>query len=97
MPAVLACSAGAETQRCDRQKRHAFAVKTASISGLVVEYIVAIDVTRVRFPDDALTFYFYFSSAYSHDILGIFVSVGLGHLWIYLDENVANRIDCGAS
>ena len=26
----------------------------ASISGLVVEYIVAIDVTRVRFPADAL-------------------------------------------
>ena len=28
------------------------------ISGLVVEYIVAIDVTRVRFPADALTFFF---------------------------------------
>ena len=27
-----------------------------SISGLVVEYIVAIDVTRVRFPADALYF-----------------------------------------
>ena len=27
---------------------------TISISGLVVEYIVAIDVTRVRFPADAL-------------------------------------------
>ena len=27
-----------------------------SISGLVVEYIVAIDVTRVRFPADALCF-----------------------------------------
>ena len=26
-----------------------------SISGLVVEYIVAIDVTRVRFPADALS------------------------------------------
>jgi hypothetical protein len=26
----------------------------ARISGLVVEYIVAIDVTRVRFPADAL-------------------------------------------
>lgn len=26
----------------------------SSISGLVVEYIVAIDVTRVRFPADAL-------------------------------------------
>ena len=25
------------------------------ISGLVVEYIVAIDVTRVRFPDDAFS------------------------------------------
>ena len=32
-----------------------------SISGLVVEYIVAIDVTRVRFPADAL-FSFQFSS-----------------------------------
>ena len=28
-------------------------VRSASISGLVVEYIVAIDVTRVRFPVDA--------------------------------------------
>ena len=27
---------------------------STSISGLVVEYIVAIDVTRVRFPADAL-------------------------------------------
>ena len=27
--------------------------KAASISGLVVEYVVAIDVTRVRFPADA--------------------------------------------
>ena len=32
----------------------------ASISGLVVEYIVAIDVTRVRFPADA--FYLFFSA-----------------------------------
>ena len=29
--------------------------KHMSISGLVVEYIVAIDVTRVRFPADALS------------------------------------------
>ena len=29
------------------------------ISGLVVEYIVAIDVTRVRFPADALLFLFW--------------------------------------
>ena len=29
-----------------------------SISGLVVEYIVAIDVTRVRFPADALLRFF---------------------------------------
>ena len=28
-----------------------------SISGLVVEYIVAIDVTRVRFPADAILFF----------------------------------------
>ena len=28
--------------------------KGSSISGLVVEYIVAIDVTRVRFPADAI-------------------------------------------
>ena len=28
-----------------------------SISGLVVEYIVAIDVTRVRFPADALVYF----------------------------------------
>ena len=31
-------------------------VEDSSISGLVVEYIVAIDVTRVRFPADALIF-----------------------------------------
>ena len=30
----------------------------ASICGLVVEYIVAIDVTRVRFPADALNIFF---------------------------------------
>ena len=30
-----------------------------SISGLVVEYIVAIDVTRVRFPADAYLAYLY--------------------------------------
>ena len=29
-----------------------------SISGLVAEYIVAIDVTRVRFPADAFTLFF---------------------------------------
>ena len=28
--------------------------ESASISGLVVEYVVAIDVTRVRFPADAI-------------------------------------------
>ena len=28
-------------------------IESISISGLVVEYIVAIDVTRVRFPADA--------------------------------------------
>ena len=32
-------------------------VEDSSISGLVVEYIVAIDVTRVRFPADALFCY----------------------------------------
>ena len=32
----------------------AFLNSCASISGLVVEYIVAIDVTRVRFPADAM-------------------------------------------
>ena len=32
-----------------------------SISGLVVEYIVAIDVTRVRFPADALLMPLYFT------------------------------------
>ena len=32
--------------------------KRMSISGLVVEYIVAIDVTRVRFPADALLQFF---------------------------------------
>ena len=32
-----------------------------SISGLVVEYIVAIDVTRVRFPADALFRYCFYA------------------------------------
>ena len=32
---------------------HQCKIKSVSISGLVVEYIVAIDVTRVRFPADA--------------------------------------------
>ena len=32
----------------------AIELEIISISGLVVEYIVAIDVTRVRFPADAL-------------------------------------------
>ena len=33
--------------------RHTHQKSLSSISGLVVEYIVAIDVTRVRFPADA--------------------------------------------
>ena len=33
---------------------------STSISGLVVEYVVAIDVTRVRFPADAFLFVFVF-------------------------------------
>ena len=33
--------------------QHATHREVISISGLVVEYIVAIDVTRVRFPADA--------------------------------------------
>ena len=33
-----------------------FIPQVVGISGLVVEYIVAIDVTRVRFPADASTF-----------------------------------------
>jgi hypothetical protein len=41
---VLVCDLGLCSGRPD----------VASISGLVVEYIVAIDVTRVRFPADAL-------------------------------------------
>ena len=32
-------------------------IKIKGISGLVVEYVVAIDVTRVRFPADALFIY----------------------------------------
>ena len=39
------------------------------ISGLVVEYIVAIDVTRVRFPADALSIFVRFPA----DALSIFV------------------------
>ena len=37
---------------------------TESISGLVVEYIVAIDVTRVRFPADAVFFVFFCTLVY---------------------------------
>ena len=32
-------------------------LRSRSISGLVVEYVVAIDVTRVRFPADAYYFF----------------------------------------
>ena len=37
------------------QRTHRLRSCHSSISGLVVEYIVAIDVTRVRFPADALS------------------------------------------
>ena len=39
---------------CATEACHGVALMLSSISGLVVEYIVAIDVTRVRFPADAL-------------------------------------------
>ena len=40
--------------QANRPPMHVFAVvEDSGISGLVVEYIVAIDVTRVRFPADA--------------------------------------------
>ena len=39
-----------------------------SISGLVVEYIVAIDVTRVRFPADALSLRALISMGLSTDL-----------------------------
>ena len=35
-----------------------FSELSNSISGLVVEYIVAIDVTRIRFPADALLLWY---------------------------------------
>ena len=44
---------------CSAEK---FCKPTISISGLVVEYIVAIDVTRVRFPADALLKFGFHSS-----------------------------------
>ena len=44
---------------------HVHKLISNSISGLVVEYIVAIDVTRVRFPADAMFSgtYFYVSTS----------------------------------
>ena len=42
---------------------------TSRISGLVVEYVVAIDVTRVRFPADAL-----FTAAKKTESLSILAS-----------------------
>ena len=39
--------------RCVDARRIGFERSARGIIGLVVEYIVAIDVTRVRFPDDA--------------------------------------------
>ena len=45
---------------CDRKRNQ-------SISGLVAEYIVAIDVTRVRFPADAFHLSFYNRALYSSD------------------------------
>ena len=45
---------GAAVSGVKYDHRHAFFFEALqSISGLVVEYIVAIDVTRVRFPADA--------------------------------------------
>ena len=41
--------------RIKQSARHRWATALSSISGLVVEYIVAIDVTRVRFPADAFS------------------------------------------
>ena len=43
---------------------------TASISGLVVEYIVAIDVTRVRFPADAFLHVFAHARARAMHLYG---------------------------
>ena len=43
--------------RIKHSARHRWATALSSISGLVVEYIVAIDVTRVRFPADAFSDY----------------------------------------
>ena len=44
-------------QELDVVRSHRLCLRTWSISGLVVEYVVAIDVTRVRFPADALRFF----------------------------------------
>ena len=46
-----------------------------SISGLVVEYIVAIDVTRVRFPADALIFVQNFQMSNSGTLRGISIEM----------------------
>ena len=49
-PSPLVASSRNSNEDVASQSRQSF----SSISGLVVEYIVAIDVTRVRFPADAL-------------------------------------------
>ncbi len=53
-PAYVSNSTGGEFREGVMQRVWHSSVQ--SISGLVVEYIVAIDVTRVRFPADASTF-----------------------------------------
>ena len=55
----------------------AIVVNTTRISGLVVEYIVAIDVTRARFPADAYAFDCV-CFVFARDILRIFCLQGAG-------------------
>ena len=58
-----------------------------SISGLVAEYIVAIDVTRVRFPADALFYFIIYFTGYSvvcgqsHHKLARFITSGVAQ-WL---------------
>jgi hypothetical protein len=57
----------ADSDQAPWQAESKLATRGSSISGLVVEYIVAIDVTRIRFLADAL---FYSAAGYSAGDIG---------------------------
>ena len=75
------------------------------ISGLVVEYIVAIDVTRARFPADALsslfqpnTMLYVFQDCFAHRVVGIFYPLPNSYYLVssssWVHSSVVRAADC---